>query len=194
MSETTAAEPETDYYSSSSVSPSPSPSSSSPTTANSSNGGGCIGDAAAAVAANAADVADAAAAADATGDDKRLDLARVLDRFERSCADSATGTVGDTNGDDNDGDVNTDLYLDGYAELNKFFALMGSVFGFVSGDLIDKIGILRAFRERPDVAEAAHFRTFGAMLRHEQQTGLLQKSDYVSASRTLLRLHRGLGE
>lgn len=32
----------------------------------------------------------------------------------------------------NEDDVEMDSYLKGYTELNKFFALMGKVFGFVS--------------------------------------------------------------
>lgn len=108
----------------------------------------------------------------------RFDLTLVLDRFERSIADSAD-------------DVNTDLYLEGYLELNKFFALMGSVFGFVSSDVTAKIDILSEFRTLK--ADADRFATFAGMLAHEKQSGLLKKAEYVSASRTLLRLHRGLG-
>lgn len=109
----------------------------------------------------------------------RFDLTLVLDRFERSLADS-------------DDDVNTDLYLEGYLELNKFFSLMGTVFGFVSSDVSAKLDILLEFRARQE--DADRFVRFSTMMEHEKQSGLLKKADYVSASRTLLRLHRGLGE
>lgn len=68
---------------------------------------------------------------------------------------------------------------------------MGSVFGFVSSDVSSKIDILTEFRRNSE--DAHRFDTFNEMLSYEKSTGLIVKSDYVSASRTLLRLHRGLG-
>lgn len=67
---------------------------------------------------------------------------------------------------------------------------MGSVFGFVSSDVKSKIDILEALRKQENPNE---FESFGAMLEFEKSSGLLNKKDYVSGSRTLLRLHRGLG-
>lgn len=67
---------------------------------------------------------------------------------------------------------------------------MGTVFGFVSSDLKSKIEILEDFRRKENYEK---FATFNSMLNFEKTTGLLNKSDYVSGSRTLLRLHRGLG-
>lgn len=83
-----------------------------------------------------------------------------------------------------------DDYLEGFKELFKFFQMMGSVFGFVSSDVYSKVDILEDYRTKES---SEKFITFKTMLEHEKTTGLLIKSDYVSGSRTLLRLHRGLG-
>lgn len=69
---------------------------------------------------------------------------------------------------------------------------MGTVFGFVSSDVKTKIDILETLRQKH--ADTNNFESFLAMLEFEKTSGLLQKSDYVSGSRTLLRLHRGLGK
>lgn len=70
---------------------------------------------------------------------------------------------------------------------------MGTVFGFVSNDVKSKIEILEELRLSSNES-ADKFTSFKAMMEHERTTGLLNKSDYTSGSRTLLRLHRGLGE
>lgn len=67
---------------------------------------------------------------------------------------------------------------------------MGTVFGFVSSDVNSKIEILETHRQKEN---AEKFETFGKMLEYEKTSSLLDKKDYVSGSRTLLRLHRGLG-
>lgn len=67
---------------------------------------------------------------------------------------------------------------------------MGSVFGFVSSDVKTKIDILETLRQQENQNQ---FESFAAMLEFEKSTGLLKKKEYVSGSRTLLRLHRGLG-
>lgn len=67
---------------------------------------------------------------------------------------------------------------------------MGSVFGFVSSDVKAKIEILETHRQKEN---AEQFQTFATMMEYEKTTALLNKKDYVSGSRTLLRLHRGLG-
>lgn len=87
--------------------------------------------------------------------------------------------------------IQMDDYLEGFKELFKFFQMMGSVFGFVSSDVYSKVDILEDYRTKES---SEKFITFKTMLEHEKATGLLIKSDYVSGSRTLLRLHRGLGE
>lgn len=68
---------------------------------------------------------------------------------------------------------------------------MGSVFGFVSSDVKAKIDILEALRQKEN--DKNSFESFATMLEFEKATGLLNKIDYTSGSRTLLRLHRGLG-
>lgn len=76
-------------------------------------------------------------------------------------------------------------------KFHRFFQLMGSVFGFVSSDVKSKIEILEQLRRKENEKE---FESFATMLEFEKSSGLLNKSDYVSGSRTLLRLHRGLGK
>lgn len=67
---------------------------------------------------------------------------------------------------------------------------MGSVFSFVSSDLKQKIDVLAELLSKDEV----NFKTIKSMIQHEKENNLLQKSDYVNGSRTLLRLHRGLGK
>jgi len=69
---------------------------------------------------------------------------------------------------------------------------MGSVFTFVSTDVRNKLDILHEFRKQ-DVEELKRFDTIKTMLLYEKDENLLQQKGYVSGSRTLLRLHRGLG-
>lgn len=69
---------------------------------------------------------------------------------------------------------------------------MGSIFGFVCSDVKCKVEILEEFRENKEVAEK--FESVKRMMIYEKDKELLSKKDYVSGSRTLLRLHRGLGE
>ncbi|KAH8336861.1 hypothetical protein KR059_006177 [Drosophila kikkawai] len=88
-------------------------------------------------------------------------------------------------------DVQMDAYLAAYEEIMKFFQLMGSVFSFVSSDVRSKIDILYALRAT-DTQDVRHFETFKTMLEYEKEEQLLAKKGYVSGSRTLLRLHRGL--
>ncbi|EDW31832.1 GL10756 [Drosophila persimilis] len=88
-------------------------------------------------------------------------------------------------------DVLLDAYLAAYEEIMRFFQLMGSIFGFVSSDVRSKIDILYELR-KTDTEEQKNFETFKAMLVYERDANLLTKKGYVSGSRTLLRLHRGL--
>lgn len=74
--------------------------------------------------------------------------------------------------------------------FKRFFQLMGTVFGFVSSDVRSKIEILEAHRQKDN---AEQFESFAKMMEYEKSSSLLDKKDYVSGSRTLLRLHRGLG-
>lgn len=68
---------------------------------------------------------------------------------------------------------------------------MGSIFGFISSDVVEKIEILyKLLRE----SEASlHCSTVKGMIQFEKNNNLLNKNGHSSGSRTLLRLHRGLG-
>ncbi|KAL3282352.1 hypothetical protein HHI36_005539 [Cryptolaemus montrouzieri] len=90
---------------------------------------------------------------------------------------------------DND-DVDLQSYLKCFNELNKFFTLIGNIFGFVSSELEGKIQILKDFLNKPD--EAHNFLTVKKMIDFEKEHNLLQKDNYISGSRTLLRIHRAL--
>lgn len=68
---------------------------------------------------------------------------------------------------------------------------MGTVFGFVSSDLRSKMDILTEFLNGE---QSGHFETVKTMIEFEKDKNLLAKKGYVSGSRTLLRLHRGLGD
>lgn len=81
-----------------------------------------------------------------------------------------------------------------YFFVYRFFSLIGSVFGFVSSDVRSKIDILTAFRKEPDTEKAEKFVTIKTMMSYEKDGDLFKDTKYVSGSRTLLRLHRGLGE
>lgn len=69
---------------------------------------------------------------------------------------------------------------------------MGSIFGFICSDVKSKVEILEDFRTNKEVTEK--FESVKQMILYEQDKELLNKKDYVSGSRTLLRLHRGLGK
>ncbi|XP_034240365.1 ceramide-1-phosphate transfer protein [Thrips palmi] len=88
-----------------------------------------------------------------------------------------------------DEDVDLQHYLTAYKELFKFFQLMGTVFSFVGSDVKSKIDILEDLSNSSD---GHHFTSVKKMIIYEKGENLLKKKDYVSGSRTLLRLHRGL--
>ncbi|KAJ4439379.1 hypothetical protein ANN_07501 [Periplaneta americana] len=88
-----------------------------------------------------------------------------------------------------DDDVELDNYLLAYKEIYNFFQLMGKVFGFVASDVKSKIEILEELRRGEN---GEQFLTLKKMIKYESENGLLEKSDYTSGCRTLLRLHRGL--
>ncbi|XP_035914203.1 LOW QUALITY PROTEIN: ceramide-1-phosphate transfer protein [Anopheles stephensi] len=106
---------------------------------------------------------------------EKFDLQKVHEKFTESLV-----------GED---DVYVDQYLEAFKELYKFFQLMGTVFGFVSSDVKEKVEILEKLRGKEN---ADSFLTIRTMMEYEQEANLLSKKDYVSGSRTLLRLHRGL--
>lgn len=111
----------------------------------------------------------------AEGTDLALfDLRLVHDHFDRALLQ--------------DDDVDLKAYLDAYNELYKFFQLMGSVFGFVSSDLKQKIDILIALMDKDD----QNYTTVRSMIQYEKKNKMLDKDDSNNGARTLLRLHRGL--
>ncbi|XP_043279569.1 ceramide-1-phosphate transfer protein [Venturia canescens] len=103
-----------------------------------------------------------------------FDLRTVHDHFDRALIQ--------------DDDVNIKAYLEAYNELYKFFQLMGSIFSFVSSDLKQKIDVLNELVKKDEQS----YETIKTMIQHEKENKLLEKSDFVNGSRTLLRLHRGL--
>lgn len=86
-------------------------------------------------------------------------------------------------------DIDLSAYLEAYRELKKFCNLMGTVFGFVGSEIGSKMEILVELRSKH---ENGNFATMKKMIQYEIESNLLKDSKYVSGSRTLLRLHRGL--
>jgi Glycolipid transfer protein (GLTP) len=68
--------------------------------------------------------------------------------------------------------------------------LMGKLFGFVSSDIKTKLDLLEEMRKKDT---DGNMKTVKKMITYEKEEGLLQKKGYVSGSRNVLRLHRGLG-
>lgn len=67
---------------------------------------------------------------------------------------------------------------------------MGTIFGFISSDVKEKMDLLYDLLKTSD--DSKHFLTVKGMIEYEKHNKLLNKKDYTSGSRTLLRLHRGL--
>ncbi|XP_076270212.1 ceramide-1-phosphate transfer protein [Rhynchophorus ferrugineus] len=107
---------------------------------------------------------------------EKFNLKVVHDKFEASLQE--------------EDDVDLELYLESFEELSKFFTLMGTVFGFVSNDLQQKIEHLNSLLKDNDTTHK--YKTVKTMIEHEKENGLLNRNGYVSGSRTLLRIHRGL--
>ncbi|XP_050591874.1 ceramide-1-phosphate transfer protein [Bombus affinis] len=103
-----------------------------------------------------------------------FDLRLVHDHFDRALLQ--------------DDDIDLRAYLDAYNELYKFFQLMGSVFGFVSSDLKEKIQVLNDLMNKDD----RNYTTIKSMIEYEKENKILDKGDHSNGARTLLRLHRGL--
>ncbi|ENN76291.1 ceramide-1-phosphate transfer protein [Dendroctonus ponderosae] len=106
----------------------------------------------------------------------KFDIKVVHDKFEASLQE--------------DDDVDLELYLESFEELNKFFNLLGTVFGFVSKDLAQKIDHLNKLLRDNDTSHK--YKTVKTMIEHEKETEILHKKGHTSGSRTLLRIHRGL--
>jgi len=85
--------------------------------------------------------------------------------------------------------MDMDSYILAYTEINKFFGILGTVFGFVASDVTSKLETLKNFRNGID---GQQFESIECMILFEKNKNLFKNSKYVSASRTLLRLHRAL--
>lgn len=68
---------------------------------------------------------------------------------------------------------------------------MGTVFGFVGSEIGSKMEVLENLRSTND---SENFSTMKKMVEYELASGKLKEKSYISGSRTLLRLHRGLGK
>ena len=89
-----------------------------------------------------------------------------------------------------DGTILIDEYARGYDELCSFFDILGSMFGFITSDIREKIDILRHHRSGNS---GAKYETVQSMMEYEIENDLTAaKTKPLSGSRTLLRLHRAL--
>ncbi|XP_068606873.1 ceramide-1-phosphate transfer protein [Brachionichthys hirsutus] len=103
----------------------------------------------------------------------------VLDSFRLCLSDSK--------------DVHLEHYVAGWRGLVKFLNILGSVFGFISKDAVNKIKILAAYLAGED---GCRYVTVQSMVAYELDGGLVdltgRGSHPESGCRTLLRLHRAL--
>ena len=89
-----------------------------------------------------------------------------------------------------DGQIVMDEYVRGYNELTHFFETLGSVFGFINSDVVEKVTILKYYRNGETKEK---YCTVKDMMEYEIEQGFPVSADgHPSASRTLLRLHRAL--
>lgn len=73
--------------------------------------------------------------------------------------------------------------------ISRFLNLIGTVFSFVSSDVKSKIKVMEKHREGEN---AVYYESFKKMMTYEKDANLHEKNGFVSGSRTMLRLHRGL--
>jgi len=83
-------------------------------------------------------------------------------------------------------------YINGYREVYKFLALLGTVFGWVGSDVWAKIVTLQKYLDNKDICDK--YQNIKEMINYEVEKDLIKtkKRDDPSGSRTLLRLHRAL--
>ncbi|XP_049438207.1 ceramide-1-phosphate transfer protein [Epinephelus fuscoguttatus] len=90
-------------------------------------------------------------------------------------------------------EVYVEHYVAGWRGLVKFLNSLGSVFGFISKDAVNKIKILVALLEGEN---GSHYATVQSMVKYELDNNLVdltkRGSHPESGCRTLLRLHRAL--
>jgi len=108
--------------------------------------------------------------------DRKFQLSIVLDAFKKTLRE--------------DGTLVMDEYIRGYDELCIFFDMLGTVFGFITSDVREKIGILQEHRGSES---GDNYLIMQAMFEFEIANNLTEKkTPPLSGSRTLLRLHRAL--
>lgn len=108
--------------------------------------------------------------------ERKFELAIVLDAFKKTLQE--------------DGSLVMDEYIRGYGELCIFFDMLGTVFGFITSDVREKMGILQDYRKSKHGEKYVFIQ---AMLDFEIENDLTRKTTHPqSGSRTLLRLHRAL--
>ncbi|XP_020777909.1 ceramide-1-phosphate transfer protein [Boleophthalmus pectinirostris] len=114
-----------------------------------------------------------------TSDDQKFCLKEVLDTFRLCLSENK--------------EVYLEHYVGGWRGLVKFLNSLGSVFGFISKDAVNKIQILVNLQKGED---GSHYTTIQSMVKYELENQLvdLTKSGAhpTSGCRTLLRLHRAL--
>lgn len=82
-----------------------------------------------------------------------------------------------------------DEYVCGYNELTHFFEILGTVFGYINSDILEKVTILKYYREG-EISE--HYRSVESMMEYEISMNFSASTEQPSGSRTFLRLHRAL--
>lgn len=112
-------------------------------------------------------------------DDQKFCLQEVLDTFKLCLSENK--------------EVYLEHYVAGWRGLVKFLNSLGSVFGFISKDAVNKIKILVSHLEGEN---GSQYVTFQSMVKYELENELVDLTKRgthpESGCRTLLRLHRAL--
>ena len=82
-------------------------------------------------------------------------------------------------------------YADGFRELLNFFALLGTIFSFVAGDVAEKVKILDGHCTGPN---SEKYQVISEAMAYEKELKIdkMNTAAFASASRTVLRLHRAM--
>ena len=88
------------------------------------------------------------------------------------------------------GDLLIDDYIKAYDEICAFFNMLGTVFGFINSDILEKLGILLKYREEESTTRD-NYETVTQMFEFEISLNK-ETNQPLLGSRTLLRLHRAL--
>jgi len=95
-----------------------------------------------------------------------------------------------TDSKDDDGNISLVNYIKGYRELCKFFNLFGTVFSFVTSDVLSKCQILENYQK--SCSDTKAYDTVQSMVSYEIEHQILLSQKGKNGCRTLLRLHRAL--